>query len=102
MLSHVNGSPVTNLKLCILRSVDEISNHAKAQTLLSTLTALADDEQSTAMEARFNEKDFEEFETLVLRSLDASIVTDLNSDDAGLWLVFVGLLKRYMTPGEPF
>lgn len=52
------------------------------------------------MEVRFGEKNFEEFETLVLRSLDVSVVADLNSGDAGLWEVVVGLLKKYLQPGE--
>lgn len=102
LLSHVNGSLLINLKLCILRSVDEISDLVKAQTLLSALTALTDHKQSEEMARRFGEREFEEFETLVVRSLDVATVGELNGDDSRMWGILVGLVKRYMRPGESY
>lgn len=63
------------------------------------MTLLADDDQSKKLEVLFGEE-FEEFETLVLRSLDASVVADLNSDDLELWSVFIGSMKEYLKPGK--
>ncbi|KAI0712775.1 armadillo-type protein [Cerioporus squamosus] len=88
LLSHVNGCPLLKVKIALLKSVDNVSNEAKAQVLLPTIETLEAQDISDVT----HRKQVQELATLTVSSFDASSAGDLNNTDKPAWGVYEKVL----------
>ncbi|KAI0742763.1 hypothetical protein C8Q80DRAFT_1221194 [Daedaleopsis nitida] len=81
LLSHVNSCALLHVKTALLRSVDTVSNAAKAQALMPTIEALLGEQSVDGQLA-----------ALVASAFDASAAADLNDVDKPVWGVYEKVL----------
>lgn len=84
----------------LLKSIEDVSNKAKALVLLPTFDSLIEDRSSSGV-ANHYDQCLEEFASLVVSSFDASVSNDLNDQNEPLWNVFISTLRYYFTSGAP-
>ncbi|KAI0776755.1 hypothetical protein BD413DRAFT_469201 [Trametes elegans] len=86
LLSHVNACPLPNVKVSLLKSLDGVSNAAKAHVLTPTIESLLS-EQDVA-----GSKSHQELATLAASSFDVSSAADLNDPEKATWTLYERLL----------
>lgn len=86
LLSHVNAVGLEAIKIEILQSLSLVSSKVKAISLLPSVEALSDHRGSVALAC------------LLVSSIDASSVAQLNDTEGELWKVYVHLLELYLRP----
>ncbi|KAF4568223.1 snoRNA-binding rRNA-processing protein utp10 [Pleurotus pulmonarius] len=98
LLSHVSSLPSLSAKIGLLKSIENISDKAKWQILLPFIKAI-EGSNAEALRAQFGSRGGE-FVKLVVASMDASAVPELNEPSGSLWPVFVALLRRSFSDGK--
>jgi hypothetical protein len=95
LLSHVNAICLPTAQVALLKSIEDVSNKAKALVLLPTFNALVQENSPHEVANQV----LEEFACLVVASLDKTVSSDLNDQDGPLWDVFISTIRYYFTPG---
>ncbi|KDQ24027.1 hypothetical protein PLEOSDRAFT_1068022 [Pleurotus ostreatus PC15] len=96
LLSHVSSVPSISAKITVLESIESISDKAKWQMLLSFIKVIEGSNVET-LQSSFGSREAE-FVKLVVASVDASAVPELNEPSGSLWPVFVALLRQNAIP----
>ncbi|KAI0295094.1 armadillo-type protein [Multifurca ochricompacta] len=99
LLSHVTSCGLPTVKLFLITLLEQVSDCAKAEALSPTIQALTDKEQAPVWEKLFGPQ-FEEFVTIIVSALDASVAGLLNESSDTLWPIFLGAIKFYFEPGS--
>lgn len=86
LLSHVNAVGLEAIKIEILQSLGLVSSKVKAISLLPSVEALSDHRGSVALAC------------LLVSSIDASSIVQLNDREGDLWTAYVHLLQLYLQP----
>lgn len=89
LLSHVNGCALLHVKAALLRSVDSVSNAAKAPALLPTVEGLFGAQSVDA-----------ELAALAVGAFDATAAPDLNDVDKPVWGVYEQAVVTALKEGE--
>ncbi|GLB44223.1 putative U3 small nucleolar RNA-associated protein 10 [Lyophyllum shimeji] len=92
--SHINAIALPAAQVALLKSVDAISDSAKAQILLPTIKTLV-----SSMKAD-STNDMQSLVELAISCFDASVVKDLN-EEGELWGVFISLIRASFTSAGP-
>ncbi|KAF7420871.1 snoRNA-binding rRNA-processing protein utp10 [Pleurotus ostreatus] len=92
LLSHVSSLPSISAKITVLKSIESVSDKAKWQMLLSFIKAIEGSNVET-LQSSFGSREAE-FVKLVVASVDASAVPELNEPSGSLWPVFLALLRQ--------
>lgn len=79
--------------------LEDISDDVKAQNLLPTLQLLVDNSQREKLAALCGDQ-FAEFSTLLVSSLDSSLIQDFNHSESNLWPVYLGIVYHYSNTGK--
>ena len=92
LLSHINGCPLINVKVALLKIVDGVSSLAKVQALGPTIEAV--------LGGGFAQQDeHAELAALVVSAFDTSSAADLNDPDKPCWSVYEKLLSASLKDG---
>lgn len=86
LLSHVNALGLEAVKIEILQSLSLVSSKMKATSLLPSVEALLNQRGDAALAC------------LLVSSIDASSVAQLNDGVGELWNVYLQLLEQYLQP----
>ena len=90
----MNGCPLLNVKVALLKVVEGISSQVKAQTLEPTIQGVLD--------GSFAQREVHgELTALVVSTFDTSLAADLNDPDKSSWNVYEKLLTISLKDGEP-
>jgi len=98
VLSHAVACGIPAVKISLLSLLQGISTPLKARTLLPLLRQLADTEAVDDLKRTFADR-LDDYVTLVLDVLDASVVADLDDPSTGIWDVYVKLIETYCRDG---
>ena len=87
------------MKLFLVELLEQVSDQAKAETLLPTIQDLTDKDRAADWEGLFGPQ-FEEFATITVSALDSSISGLLNDTSGIFWPVFLDTIRFYFQPGK--
>lgn len=87
------------VKISLLRSLEEVSNSVKSQNLQPALNDLVADNTFVRIQNTFGES-CEEFVALIVASIDGSSCTNLNAKDDAFWNMYLAVLRRFFHSGE--
>lgn len=99
ILSHVVGCPLPEVKIALLRTLEEVSNNAKSQILQPELSSLSKKSTFAHMQDTFGTS-CEEFAALIVASIDESACTRLNAKDTTFWTIYLAILRQFFYSGE--
>ncbi|KAG6866337.1 hypothetical protein C0991_005804 [Blastosporella zonata] len=92
IVSHINALTLPTARIALLKSIEAISDSAKAEILSPTIKSLM---AKNADPASRNLTD------LVMSSFDVSVAKDFNDEQSVLWDVYVSVIRFHFTPGAP-
>ncbi|KAJ3530702.1 hypothetical protein NM688_g7673 [Phlebia brevispora] len=97
LLSHAVVCPLPEVKMSLLRSVQEISSKAKSQMLQPVLEALSSDKTASQL-AELLGPSYEDFASMVVASIDSTVREQLNRKTDNLWSVYQATLRYFFRP----
>ncbi|KAG5644278.1 hypothetical protein DXG03_008763 [Asterophora parasitica] len=95
LLSHINAIALPTAQVSLLKSLDVISDSAKAQILLPTIRSLVASWKGDISDTQ------QELTDLALSCFDGSVAKELGDEHGELWNVFVSALRATFAPGAP-
>ncbi|KAG5718058.1 U3 small nucleolar RNA-associated protein 10, partial [Termitomyces sp. T112] len=93
IVSHVNALALPAAQIVLLRSIESISDSAKAEILLPTIKSLLASKKSDAI--------LRDLTDLVMPCFDASVAKDLNEEKSALWDAYVSVVRFHFAPNAP-
>ncbi|TBU55148.1 armadillo-type protein [Dichomitus squalens] len=96
LLSHINCCPLLSAKITLLRSVDLVSNEAKAQVLVPTIELVFAEQD---LQDSTNREQLQDLATFAASTFDASSVGDLNNTEKPTWALYERILTRTLRNG---
>ncbi|KAG6902641.1 hypothetical protein C0995_013766 [Termitomyces sp. Mi166 len=93
IVSHVNAFALPPAQISLLRSIEAISDSAKAEILLPTIKSLLASKKRDAM--------LRDLTDLVMSCFDASVAKDLNEEKSTVWDVYISVVRFHFAPNAP-
>ncbi|KAG6888637.1 hypothetical protein C0992_007989 [Termitomyces sp. T32_za158] len=93
IVSHVNALALPTFQIALLRSIESISDSAKAEILLPTIKGLLASRKSDATLCDLTD--------LVMSSFDGSVAKEFNEEKSALWDLYVSVVRFHFAPNAP-
>ncbi|KAI8990419.1 armadillo-type protein [Trametes punicea] len=97
LLSHVNACPLPQMKFALLKSLDGVSNEAKARVLMPTIETLASEQATRDLPPGGI---MEDLVVYAVSAFDSTAAADLNNDGKTAWAVYDKLLTKALKDGH--
>ncbi|KAI0052438.1 hypothetical protein FA95DRAFT_1483564 [Auriscalpium vulgare] len=100
ILSHANACSVPEVRLSLLRMVEDVSDPVKAPIMSTLIQAMVDNARSDESHQTFGAR-IDEFAALAASAFDASAATELNDASSNLWATYTRALEYFICVGAP-
>ncbi|KAG6868786.1 hypothetical protein C0993_010713 [Termitomyces sp. T159_Od127] len=93
IVSHVNALALPTFQIALLKSIEAVSDSAKAEILFPTIKSLLASKKSDATLRDLTDR--------VMSCFDSSVAEDLNEEKSALWDLYLSVIRFHFEPNAP-